>query len=222
MPSNSDTRETLPSANIVRLPAPIRPPFSQFPPRLAIIGAGSRGNAFGKAISESSNGICVAVAEPNALKRKQFGRKYIWGEANPCDGQEFNSWEDLLAWEKLRRSKVEAYDKTTPGYDGIFICVQDAMHRDVILAFAPLGIHIMCEKPLATTLEDCVAIYKALKPENGTAPRQLFSIGHVLRYSPHNMLLRHLLLKDRVIGDITFVNHTEPVGWWHFAHSFVR
>ncbi|KAJ9614248.1 hypothetical protein H2200_002384 [Cladophialophora chaetospira] len=36
------------------------------------------------------------------------------------------------------------------------------------------------------------------------------------------MLLRKLLLEDRVIGDTMMVNHTEPVGWWHFAHSFVR
>ncbi|EGS23364.1 uncharacterized protein CTHT_0010320 [Thermochaetoides thermophila DSM 1495] len=36
------------------------------------------------------------------------------------------------------------------------------------------------------------------------------------------MLLRKLLLKDRVIGDVLSVVHTEPVGWWHFAHSYVR
>jgi predicted dehydrogenase len=50
----------------------------------------------------------------------------------------------------------------------------------------------------------------------------VFSIGHVLRYSPHNILLRKLVLEDRVIGDLLSVNHTEPVGWWHFTHSYVR
>ncbi|RDL30823.1 uncharacterized protein BP5553_10168 [Venustampulla echinocandica] len=36
------------------------------------------------------------------------------------------------------------------------------------------------------------------------------------------MLLRKLLLEDKVIGEVMSVNHTEPVGWWHFTHSHVR
>ncbi len=44
----------------------------------------------------------------------------------------------------------------------------------------------------------------------------------MLRYSPHNVTLRRLLLEDRVIGDLLSVDHTEPVGWWHFTHSYVR
>jgi predicted dehydrogenase len=80
----------------------------------------------------------------------------------------------------------------------------------------------MCEKPLSTNLEDCVSIYKSLRSNPSSTPSQLFSIGHVLRYSPHNMLLRKLLLQDKVIGDIMSVDHTEPIGWWYFSHGFVR
>ena len=36
------------------------------------------------------------------------------------------------------------------------------------------------------------------------------------------MLLRKLLLDEKVIGDVLSVEHTEPVGWWHFSHSYVR
>jgi len=75
----------------------------------------------------------------------------------------------------------------------------------------------MCEKPLATTLGDCLSMYGALANQD-----TIFAIGHVLRYSPHNILLRKLLLEDRVIGDVLSVEHTEPVGWWHFTHSYVR
>jgi predicted dehydrogenase len=203
--------------NVVRLPATLRPPFSKSPPRLVIVGAGSRGDAFGKAIKDHSNGIFVGVVDPISLKRKQFGRRYIWGKGPPLEGQEFEDWKDFLAWEVERRSKAALGKEVVEGCDGIFICVQDRLHKDVILGLAPLGIHIMCEKPLATNLFDCVDIFKAVRSN-----QQLFSIGHVLRYSPHNMLLRKLLLEERVIGEITYVNHTEPIGWWHFAHSFVR
>jgi predicted dehydrogenase len=207
---------------IVRLPAPKRPSFSHSPPRLLIVGAGNRGNAYAKAIGDSTNGITVAVIEPIALKRRQLGSKYIWGEAGPTDGQEFEDWRQFIRWEEERKRRAAGGEDVPEGIDGVFICVQDKMHKEVVLGLAPLGLHIMCEKPLATSLDDCIDIYKSLLPGPSLPPSRLFSIGHVLRYSPHNMLLRKLLLEDKVIGDVLSINHTEPVGWWHFAHSYVR
>ena len=205
------------------LPAPPRPAMSANPPRLLIIGAGSRGNAYARATAESTNGIIVAVAEPIAYKRKQLGEKYIWGKAGPTDGQGFEDWRAFLKWELERRAKASRGEEVPAGVDGAFICVLDEQHKEVIVGLAPLGLHIMCEKPLATTLADCVSIYKSLLPNlPNTTPSRIFSIGHVLRYSPHNMLLRKLLLEDKIIGEILSINHTEPVGWWHFTHSYVR
>ena len=209
--------------DVDRLPAPPRPAMSLNPPRLLIIGAGSRGTAYARATGESSNGIVVAVAEPIAYKRKLLGDSYLWGKAGPAEGQEFEDWKQFLTWEQERRARAAKGEAVPEGVDGVFICVLDEMHKEVIVGLAPLGLHIMCEKPLATSLDDCVSIYKSLLPDlPNTTPSKIFSIGHVLRYSPHNMLLRKLLLEDRVIGDIMSVNHTEPVGWWHFTHSYVR
>jgi hypothetical protein len=205
------------------LPAPPRPAMSANPPRLLIIGAGSRGNAYARATAESTNGITIAVAEPIAYKRKQLGEKYIWGKAGPAEGQEFEDWRAFLKWELQRREKANRGEDVPVGVDGAFICVLDEQHKEVIVGLAPLGLHIMCEKPLATTLDDCVSIYKSLLPNlPNTTPSTVFSIGHVLRYSPHNMLLRKLLLEEKIIGEIMSINHTEPVGWWHFTHSYVR
>jgi predicted dehydrogenase len=36
------------------------------------------------------------------------------------------------------------------------------------------------------------------------------------------MMLRHLVLEKDVIGDVLSIEHVEPVGWWHFSHSYVR
>jgi|SRR6266536_2658685 len=205
------------------LPALPRPAMSANPPRILIIGAGSRGNGYARATRDSTNGIVVAVAEPIAYKRQRLGETYIWGKAGPSEGQEFEGWKQFMSFEQERRDKAARGEKVPEGVDAVFICVLDEQHKDVIMGLAPLGLHIMCEKPLATRLEDCVSIYKSLLPELPNAtPSKVFSIGHVLRYSPHNMLLRKLLLEDRVIGEIMAINHTEPVGWWHFTHSYVR
>jgi predicted dehydrogenase len=214
-----------PAASDVDLSAaPSRPAMSANPPRILIIGAGSRGKAYARAIGEATNGIITAVAEPIEYKRQSLGEKYIWGKAGPSEGQQFEDWKQFLTWEQQRRMRANNGEQVPDGVDAVFICVLDEMHKEVIVGLAPLGLHIMCEKPLATSLEDCVSIYRSLLPRlpDNTTPTKIFSIGHVLRYSPHNMLLRKLLLEDKVIGDIMSINHTEPIGWWHFTHSYVR
>ncbi|TVY45519.1 putative oxidoreductase [Lachnellula occidentalis] len=208
---------------VERLPAPPRPSMSANPPRILIIGAGSRGNSYARATGRSSNGVVVAVAEPIKYKRQRLGETYIWGKAGSSEGQEFEDWKQFLTYEQERRARAARGQTVPEGVDACFICVLDEMHKEAIVGLAPLGLHIMCEKPLATSLDDCVSIYKALLPNlPNTIPSKIFSIGHVLRYSPHNMLLRKLLLEDKVIGEIMSINHTEPVGWWHFTHSYVR
>ncbi|KAK4032683.1 hypothetical protein C8A01DRAFT_40877 [Parachaetomium inaequale] len=205
---------------------PTQPAPSASPPRILIIGAGSRGRTYAAAVASATNGVVVAVAEPDDYKRNRFGETMIWGsQTPPPEGAAFADWRDFITYETRRRARVESGGKDLPpGVDAVFVCVLDEMHREVVVALASLGgLHIMCEKPLATTLHDCIEMYTALESNKVAGGQQaVFSIGHVLRYSPHNMLLRKLVLQDRVIGDILSVVHTEPVGWWHFAHSYVR
>jgi len=187
-------------------------------PRYLIVGAGSRGNSYARALTDSGLGVVAAVADPVAFKRKQLGSKYIWHDRKPCHEEQFADWRDYLAYEQQRRKDGSAGLQVPPAIDGVFICVLDHQHVEVASALGPLGLHIMCEKPLATRLDDCLRIQKSIE----AGPKSIFAIGHVLRYSPHNMMLRHMLLEKRVIGDILSLEHTEPVGWWHFSHSYVR
>lgn len=191
-------------------------------PRFLIVGAGARGNAYARAVTESTNGTIAAVAEPIPSKREALGRKYIWRDESTRGGQSFEKWQDFVKYETHRRGRHQDGEEVPQGIDGVFICVLDELHAEVILGLKPLNLHIMCEKPLATTLSDCLKIYRSLQPSGTSSPDRIFSIGHVLRYSPHNMLLRKLLLSDSAIGEILSIEHTEPVGWWHFSHSYVR
>lgn len=184
-----------------------------------VIGAGSRGQAYAGALQSLPWCRVAAVAEPIAYKRLAFGRKYVWHGGEEQPGQSFESWQDFLRSEATYQDNA---GRSPRKVDGIFVCTLDETHAEIICAFAPFGFHIMCEKPLATTWQDCLKIYRALQPSGSSAPRVVFSIGHVLHYSPHNILLRKLLLEERAIGDILSIEHTEPVGSWHFAHSYVR
>lgn len=170
--------------------------------RVLVIGAGARGTAYGDALSQANSGaVIVAVAEPDINRRNRFGRRFIWAERGCRDGEAFSDWQSWL--------------RTPTTVDAVFVCTLDETHAAIVTALAPLRLHVMCEKPLATSLHDCLAMVHALDSV-------VFSTGHVLRYSPHNRMLRRLLIDEEMIGEIISMEHTEPVGWWHFAHSYVR
>ena len=45
--------------------------------------------------------------------------------------------------------------------DGVIICTENNRHREIVEMAASRGINVLCEKPLATTLEDARAIVEA-------------------------------------------------------------
>ncbi|PSN72094.1 NAD(P)-binding protein [Corynespora cassiicola Philippines] len=208
------------------------------PPRVLIIGAGSRGHAYASALLASTNCPIAAIAEPIAYKRAEFGRKFIWGEGEEAGpGQAFADWREWVGYEEARRKEGGSREE---GVSAVFVCVLDELHEEVLVGIAGLGVHVCVEKPLSVRLGSCLNIYRALGgvekrangevngtangAANGEAKRKetVFGICHVLRYSPHNMMLRHLVLEKAVVGDVLSVEHVEPVGWWHFSHSYVR
>ena len=206
-------------------------------PRVLIIGAGSRGNAYAQYITSSTAASVVSIAEPITSKRDALGSKYIWPSSNdknnptgrgarpphrrrPSDS--FDAYEDFLDYETVRQQRVFAGEKgdVGEGVDGVVICTLDDTHVDVVkgiagLEGAPLG--ILCEKPVARNVQGLRELMKAV----GKEQKAVFAVGHVLRYSPHNMMLKEMVMGGTV-GDVISVEHTEPVGWSHFAHSYVR
>ena len=50
-----------------------------------------------------------------------------------------------------------------PNVDAVYISTTNELHRDQVIAAAKAGKHILCEKPLATSLEDAHAMVKAAR-----------------------------------------------------------
>ena len=69
---------------------------------------------------------------------------------------------------------------------------------------------------MAPTEAECERIVDAVKRAG-----VLLAVGHVLLYTPYTQRLR-ALLDAGTIGDLVSLDRLEPVGWWHYAHSYVR
>ena len=101
--------------------------------------------------------------------------------------------------------------------DALFITTQDASHYEICKEALLTGYkHILLEKPVSGV----EAEYKELRDlaqEKGA----LLVICHVLRYSNYYSKIKEII-KSGKIGDIVTINQVENVGYFHFAHSFVR
>lgn len=96
-----------------------------------------------------------------------------------------------------------------PDIDWVMIGSWNCFHAEQAIAAFKAGKHVFCEKPLATTLEDCVAMRKAWQ-ESG---RQ-FVIGFTLRYSPHYRKIKELVASG-IIGDLVSFEFNETITFDH-------
>lgn len=159
---------------------------------VVLVGAGQRGNIYSSYAAINPQMKLVAVAEPNDYRRETFSKKY--------GAKGFKDYKEI----------------STKIADCVLICCQDALHTECLLHFASLKYDILLEKPMATTPKDCILIHDSIVKNNC-----LFAVGHVLRYTKFNYKIKQLI-REGTIGKVVNIQHLEPVGNWHFAHSYVR
>lgn len=168
------------------------------PVTAVVLGAGSRGSTYAGFAKEYPDQLqIVAVAEPRADRRNMLA-----DELNIPEEKRYGSWQELLAAPKMA--------------DCAFICTLDDDHTAPAVQAMELGYHLLLEKPMSNTEEECRLIVETA----GRTHRKL-AVCHVLRYTPFYMTLKELIDRGE-IGEVTAINQIENVGYWHQAHSFVR
>ncbi|MFD0713863.1 Gfo/Idh/MocA family protein [Paenibacillus sp. GCM10027626] len=165
---------------------------------VAVVGAGVRGQAYADyALDHPEEVKVVAVAECNTERRRQFQQSHGIEDANV-----YSDADSLLAQERMA--------------DAVLICTQDRDHYEHTMQALERRYHVLLEKPMSPSPEECVAMGERAKRAG-----VVFSICHVLRYTPFFSKLKELLAAGK-IGRLMTVQHNEYVGYLHQAHSFVR
>lgn len=102
-----------------------------------------------------------------------------------------------------------------PAVDWVMIGSWNCHHAGHAIAAFEAGKDVFCEKPLATTLPDCLAIRDAWN-----ASGRSFTIGFTLRYSPHFVRLKKMLAEGG-IGRIVSLEFNETLRFGHggFIHA---
>jgi predicted dehydrogenase len=162
---------------------------------LVVLGGGNRGMAYAR--HALALGARVAALEPRPERRQAFREAFGLGE-----GALFAHWRDLLEAPRLGEAAI--------------VALPDRLHAEAAIALMEKGYHLLLEKPIAPTWEEVLQVAEA-KARTG----RIVALAYVLRYTPYARRLK-ALLEEGAIGEVVSVQHLEPVGHWHFAHSYVR
>lgn len=101
-----------------------------------------------------------------------------------------------------------------PEIDGVSICTWNSAHAPCAIMALKAGKHVLCEKPMATTVEDALAM-KAAAEESG----KLLMIGFVRRFGNDCMIVNDLI-NNGVLGDLYYTKavnvrrNGNPEGWF--------
>ena len=166
----------------------------------SVVGLGGRASAYLSALQElyPNEHQVVAGADPDPVKQARARNDY-----GLQDNQIFDTDLDLMEQPRLS--------------DVAIVATQDKLHMRGIRGLLAKGYDLILEKPVATTLEELQEIAAVSK----SFPDQMVAVCHVLRHTVFFGEIRRILESGR-FGPVVSIQHNENIGYYHFAHSYVR
>lgn len=108
--------------------------------RYGVVGLGHIAQvAILPAFENAKNSELVSIVSGESEKREKLGKKYRL--------EHVYSYED--------------YDRALKEVDAVYIAVPNHLHREYAVRAAKAGVHVLCEKPMAVSEEECEAMMDA-------------------------------------------------------------
>ncbi len=109
------------------------------------------------------------------------------------------SWQQKYGLPEKNVYDYETYDQIADNedIDIVYVVLPNAMHAEYTIRAAEAGKHVICEKPMATSVEDCRAMIEACDRND----RKL-SIGYRLHFAPHHQRIMEIGQQEEA-GSIT-------------------
>lgn len=139
--------------------------------KVGIIGCGAMGKSHAQQWRTHGEAEVVAVFDPVAASAEALAKE--------VGAKAYDSYEGVI---------------NHKGLDAISICTPTPFHRPVACYAAERGVHILCEKPLAGTIEDCDAMIAAAEKH-----KVWLTVGHQYREWPRNQRIKQLY-DDGMLG----------------------
>ncbi len=145
-------------------------------------------------------GLGTYSSEELAPALKETSRCYFAGVVSG-DAEKCQEWKEK---HNLKDSNVYSYDNfdeigNNPDIDIVYIVLPNDEHDEYVIRAARAGKHVITEKPMATTIEDCQRMIDACK-EAGVK----LSVGYRLHFDPYNQEMMRLG-QEEIFGKVKTV-----------------
>lgn len=112
----------------------------------------------------------------------------------------------------------ENYHDLFKEVDAVTICTPNKFHAEISVAALAAGVHVLCEKPMAMTVEECERMVDASKKAG-----KLLSIGYHYRYTEAGQTAKRAVLNNE-IGDplvtrVQALRRRKVPGWGVFTNK---
>jgi len=159
--------------------------------RIGIIVTGQRVCAHGEVTFGNTRDKCTIAALCDVAPERLKQAKDMYEKAFGYPIQVFEDYRQMLA---------------TVDLDGVYIAGPNHLHRDMTLAALEAGCHVLCEKPMETTLAKADEMTAAAERSG-----KILALGMQMHYWAHYHRIKQMI-DDDVIGKIVQVWCTEYRG----------
>lgn len=112
----------------------------------------------------------------------------------------------------------EDYHKLFKVVDAVTICTPNKFHAEIAIAALEAGVHVLCEKPMAITTQECEDMLAAAEKNN-----RLLSIAYHYRYTPEAKLAKEAILNgeigDPLVTRVQAMRRRKVPGWGVFTNK---
>ena len=152
---------------------------------IGVIGASGMGQSHMKGIVNHKDAVLEAICDIDTTALEQAALKFNISKAK-------TDYRDIISDSAI---------------DAVVIVTPDQLHLEMVTAALNAGKHVLCEKPMALTTEQCEQMLLCQKQSSC----QLM-VGQVCRYTPGFLKAKELIEKG-LIGELFFVES-------EYAHNY--
>ncbi|MDQ0297951.1 putative dehydrogenase [Salibacterium salarium] len=112
----------------------------------------------------------------------------------------------------------EEYNELFKVVDAVTICTPNKFHSEIAVAALEAGVHVLCEKPMAITTNECEAMI-----ESANRNDRHLSIGYHYRYTPEAKVAKGLMIQgeigDPLVTRVQAMRRRKVPGWGVFTNK---
>jgi predicted dehydrogenase len=167
--------------SFLSVPETNKKPYTGKKLNIALCGLGNYASLLAEGLQVSEYCQLAGIVTGTPAKAENWKKKYNIPEKNIYNYENFDS---------IVKNK---------DIDLVYVVTANSLHKELTVRAAKAGKHVIVEKPMAITIEDCEEMIKACNENNVQ-----LAMGYRLHYEPNHLEVKRLG-QEKVLGQVRFI-----------------